>query len=348
MDLIFQILIIIYLFFGVPFHLGIIGARIFHKSHKSMSELMTNGYLIMLAAFCVVAVSGIHLEWSLTRLTEVWVTLLLAGSVVANILCLKQTQAFIMDMLEFWECKRKKKNDRTKVRYRFMALLAVVTLIAITFTRPSVEDATLEIVNTSIATDSMYVYDEYTGYISEYAGEGHVFSPIEMLYASAACLTGIPSAFMLYYLIPICFLFFFYMVLWRVGMQLFKTDKQIMGFEIIAIIIYWMTTYLEGQSVVTGIFLNSWNGLTLLSCCIMPVTFSVCMAWIREATEGTGKLEHKVQKICMAVTLLLAGQVTNDKGGFYIALMLFLMAAVIIARKGYDYVITSGRFKKRV
>lgn len=341
MGLIFQILIIIYWFFIAPVHFGIIGARIFPKTHKSMSEVITNGYLMMLALFCVVAVSGIYLEWRLSRLAGVWVALLLIVAGLANTLCWKQTLAFFSDVREFWK-------NKSKVYYRFVTLLVAVTLFAIAFTRPSAEDMTLEIVNTSIATDSMYVYDEYTGYISEFAGEEHEFSPIEMLYASAASLTGISGALLLYYLVPICFLFFFYMVLWRVGRQLFKEEKQIMQFETIAIIIYWMTTYLEGQSVVTGIFLNSWNGLTLLSCCIMPMTFSVSVAWIKEATEETGKLLHKMEKICMAVILLLAGQLTNDKGGFYIALMLLLTLAVIIARKGYDYGIASGRFKKRV
>lgn len=345
MNLIFQIIIITYLFLAVPFYFGILGTV--KKSKKTVAELLINGYLSMFAVFCVSAVIAIQLECSLSAFSKIWLIVVIAVSIAANLLGFKQIKAFAADLLDFWGIG-KDRNDKRKARLWMLLIMAVSMVISIASTRPASADATLEIVNTSLATDSMYVYDEYTGYISEYAAEGHTFSPIEMLYAAAAQLTGASTAFLLYYLVPISFLFFFYMVLWKIGKQLLKKEEQIIRFVLIAILIYWMTTYLEGQSVVTGIFLNSWNGLTLLSCCIMPAAFSTCLAWMQEAADGSGKIARKIEKICMAVTLLLAGQLTNDKGGFYAALMLFLTAAVVIVRKGYDHGITSGRFKKRV
>lgn len=338
MNLIFQILLIAYLFLGVPFHLGILAASIFRKDQKKMSEIITNGYLVMLACFWPIAVAAVNLEWSLKRLAIVWVVFSVVVSLLAILFGRGQIKAFFTMLTEYWGIRK---------RYALMALLTVFAVLSVLFTRPSPEDATLEIVHTAVSTDTMYVYDEYTGYISEYAMNGHVYSPIEMLYAVGAELTGISIPFMLYYMIPFCLLLFFYMVLWKVGTGLFEKEEQIISFVAIVTGIYGMTTYLEGQSVVTGIFLNSWNGLTLLSCVVMPAAFAACLEVMNEAINE-GKIEHRIEKICMAVVLLLAGQLTNARGGFYIALMLIVTLAVIIVRKGYDYVVTSGRFKKRV
>ena len=78
----------------------------------------------------------------------------------------------------------------------------------------------------------------------------------------------------------------------------------------------------------------------------MPMVLSQCLSLMKGAAAG--KVTHKVRRIVEAAVLLLAGQFLNEKGGFYIALMWFLTMAVILVRKGYDYVITSGSFKKRV
>ena len=192
----------------------------------------------------------------------------------------------------------------------------------------------------------MYEYNEYTGYLDEYAIEGHAFSPIEMLYASFIKLTGVESALFLYYIVPVFLIGIFFAGIWRLGSVLLKQNDQISWFMFVVTVIFWMTTYLEGQSVVTGIFLNSWNGLTWLSCFIMPMAFSSSIEVMNQAVQG--KIENKWYRIIMAVVLILAAQLTNSKGGFYVLLMWCLTVIVVLVRKGYDYGIAFGCFKKRV
>lgn len=347
MNLIFQIIIIAYLFFLVPFHMGILEAVFFSKYHKKMSEIFVNGYLLMLACFSVLSIAAVRVEWSLSRLTVVWVGFVAAISIMANVFGQKQMKEFIWAMMEFWEIRGQKSN-RVKGRYRLFLVLALFVIGSIFFTRPKAEDRTWEIVHTAISTDTMYAYDEYSGYLSEDVPEGHAYAPIEMLYAAGACLTGISETVLLYYIVPVCLIFFFYMVLWQLGTQFFKESAHIETFVWIVSVLYWMTVYLEGQSVVTGIFLNSWNGLTLLSCCIMPAALSSGLCVIRSEVKGQKRTSGRLEKIYQMVILVLAGQLTNEKGGFYILLMLGIMLAVIIAGKGYCYGVTTGRFKKCV
>lgn len=136
------------------------------------------------------------------------------------------------------------------------------------------------------------------------------------------------------------------LAMWNLGMALYEDKKKIAVFVAFTAAIYLMNAFLGGQSKVNGIFADEIDGLTWLSHVVMPMVLAQCLEWMKGASVG--KISHKLRKICVAVGLLVAGQFLNEKGGFYIALMWLLTVAVILVRKGYDYVITSGRFKKRV
>ena len=136
------------------------------------------------------------------------------------------------------------------------------------------------------------------------------------------------------------------LAMWNLGMALYEDKKKIVVFVAFAAAIYLMNAFLGGQSEVNGFFADEIDGLTWLSHVVMPMVLSQCLSLMKGVTAG--KVTHKVRRTVEAAILLLTGQFLNEKGGFYIALMWFLTMAVILVRKGYDYVITSGSFKKRV
>jgi len=133
---------------------------------------------------------------------------------------------------------------------------------------------------------------------------------------------------------------------WRLGMALYEEKKKRVVFVLFVAVIYLMNAFLGGQSEVNSILVDEPHGLTWLNCVVMPLVLAHCLEWMKAASAG--KISHKLRRICEAVILLVAGQMLNEKGGFYIALMWLLTIAVILVRKGYDYVVTSGSFKKRV
>jgi len=296
---------------------------------RSVAERITDGYLLMMAVFFLAAVPAIQWKWTLSKLAWIWILLV-------GILLLTMASVY----------KAYRELPKQAVHKGVLVIMLASIICSIGFTRPYAQDATLEIVNTAVATDSMYQYNEYTGYLDEHAIDGHAFSPIEMLYASLIKLSGMESAVILYYVVPFILIIVFFAGLWRLGNVLLKDDRQVAGFVAFATVIFWMTTYLQDQSVITGIFLNSWNGLTWLSCFVMPVALANCLEFMNQAMEGNA--DRILYKAVMAVVLVLAAQLTDSKGGFYVVLMLFLTVAVILVRKGYDYGITSSRFKKRV
>ena len=133
---------------------------------------------------------------------------------------------------------------------------------------------------------------------------------------------------------------------WRLGMALYEEKKRRVVFVLFVAAIYLMNAFFGGQSEVNQIFAEQPHELTWLSCVVMPMVLAHCLEWMKAVQVG--KVSHKLRRICEAVILLVAGQCLNEKGGFYIALMWLLTVAVILVRKGYDYVITTGCFKKRV
>lgn len=136
------------------------------------------------------------------------------------------------------------------------------------------------------------------------------------------------------------------LAMWNLGMALYEDKKKIAVFVAFTTVIYLMNAVLGGQSEVNGIFADQIDGLTWLSHVVMPMVLAQCLSLMKGVSAG--KVMHKVRRMMEAVVLLAAGQFLNEKGGFYIALMWLLTVAVILVRKGYDYVITSGRFKKRI
>ncbi|MBR5564875.1 MAG: hypothetical protein IKW08_01790 [Roseburia sp.] len=133
---------------------------------------------------------------------------------------------------------------------------------------------------------------------------------------------------------------------WRLGMALYEEKKKRVVFLLFVVVIYLMNTFLGGQSEVNQIFAKQPYELTWLSCVVMPMVLTHCLEWMKAVQVG--KVSHKLRRVCEILILLVAGQCLNEKGGFYIILMLLLTVAVIVVRKGYAYVITSGSFKKRV
>ena len=197
MNLIFQTIIIAYLFLMVPFHFGILETTIFKKRKKTLSEILINGFLLMLAVFCVISVIAVKLQWTLTNLAKIWIVFVMAVSVLVSVFGFKQIKIFATEILCYWNLHIEEKR-MVKKRYRVLGILAILVIIAVLFTRPSYEDATLEIVKTTIATNEMYCHDPYSGLILSTAMEGHEYSPIEMLYAVGADVTGMEVSYMLY------------------------------------------------------------------------------------------------------------------------------------------------------
>ena len=336
MNLFFQILIIAYLFFIVPILMGSVEAVIFAKEKKSVSEIITNGYLIMFAVFFCLAVILVQKEQPLSVLSKSWGMLVVVITLMGIVIGRKVLKQLLSECKEFWQKEK-----------RLLLLVVVASIVgSVAFTKPSIEDITVLIVDVSLETDSMYLVNPYSGYQAGVLDNNGARSPLEMFYATGIQLAGADSQLVIYYFLPVIQLIMFFLTVWRMSGILLEQEKQRIGFEVVITAIYWMTTYMKKQGLVTGIFLNSWNGLTILSSIILPLAFAMVVKWIQEAEKNIKKILINGDNCVLAMGLIGASQLTNNKGAFYVILMLFLGIAVTIVKGGYAYGIKTGRFKK--
>ena len=292
----------------------------------------------MFALFLVIAATFTLQGKELSALTRVWCIVTLVSSVTALVVGRKTIKNMLAECRVFWQ----KKN------YLLVLVTVISVVISIGFTRPATEDITVLIVDAAIETDSMYLVNPYSGYETGMIERSQALSPIEMLYATGVQLTQADTQMVIYYMLPVTLLIFFFLAIWRVSGTFFEQIEQRIWFEVVVIAIYWMTAYMKDRTLLTGIFLNSWNGITILSCIIFPLAFSMMIQWMRQAEHGIKKFSTKLEIVLLSMILVLAAQLTNNKGGFYILLMLFLTIAVIVVKGGYPYVIKTGRIKKRI
>lgn len=338
MNLFFQIVIIAYLFFAVPVLMGILEASVFRKEEKCISEIITNGYLMMFALFWAVTVFFLRQGQTLSVLTRVWCIIAVVTSLTSLLVGRKLLKKMLNECRVFWQSKK-----------YFLLIVTIISVVfSVGFTRPSTEDITVLIVDTAVETDSMYCVNPYSGYETGIIDDSRATSPLEMLYATGVQFAGADTKVVIYYILPVILLTFFFLAIWRVSGSFFEREEQRIGFEVVVIAIYWMTTYMKGRTLATGIFLNSWNGLTMLGCIVLPLAFSMMIQWMQQAEDGIRNIPAKLEKSVLAVVLVLTAQLTDSKGGFYIVLMLFLAVAVMIVKGGYIYGIKTGRFKKRI
>lgn len=330
------ILLIVYLFLIVPFLTGAIIDAVTGTSEKRILRAYVNGYIVMFAAFWCVAVSFLYRGCTLKKLSIVWIT----ATIIMSVLSIFINRTTI---LQYIGNKKERKNIKDK---KFFSTVIVVSILAIMFSilfvRPQMEQ-TVEIVATSVETNTAYIYQPYTGEQYLETQTEHIFSPYEMLYAIPAYVGKLHPAFMIKIIIPIFFLIFFMGCYWELGGYFFHDEKKQAIFLIFVEAIYYSPVYTDVETPVTGIFRSCWNGSVLLSCCILPFTLLQLLRFMDlvEKSRMNEQIQHSALQITgLLFSALLAAQLLNHKGWFYIILMIGIAIVRLIIRKGYERVTT--------
>jgi hypothetical protein len=213
----------------------------------------------------------------------------------------------------------------------FAMILAAAVLVV-----PSPEDDVPETVGTAIVTDSMYVYDPYTQLPGENQAE-KVFSPIEMLYAVTARISGMDSTVMIHLLLPFPLILLYYAIGWELAGFFWERREQRLLF-----LAFWIingTISFGGSRYLSvGIYQNPWNGSTLMTGCILPLVMLQCFSLNRRILE-----RKKVGMADIAIRLLTvaAAQLVLPKGAL-LAVLLIIACTVIL---GIQWI--TGKMEKK-
>ncbi len=315
--------------FGIlPFLLGMLWCR--KKQVMGFHSIYVHGYMTMFSIFYLLAVPYIVIGKSLSELVRAWTIVLVAVPVVWLVQICAHRQTYI-GQLHYLICNIKIAMEKLR---GMMCLLAVLIVFSTVWVIPSVEDDVPEIVGISIYTDTMYVYQPYTQIL--YADNlKKALSPIEMLYAASAKIANMDSTVMIHMCVPIFLIPLYGAVGWMVSEYFFKDRLRNRSlFEML-----WMITGTAAvcsvRALSIGILMNSWNGLTLISECILPIALIEGFA-LYDGIVNRKKIDH--QKFLFIVMIMIAAQLTVEKGMFLTLAIMAVCLGMALIRKGYKNV----------
>ncbi len=321
-------LIVFYEFGVLPFLLGLLWRR--KKHAMGFCSIYVHGYMTMFTLFFMLAVPMILLERSLTELAAVWAAVSAAAPVLLLALVLAQRGSYAQE-LRFLTGNFKMAVGRLR---GMICLVALLVAFSVVWVVPSVEDDVPEIVGISVSTDTMYVYQPYTQI--PYADNSEkVFSPIEMLYAAVAKLSGMNATVMIHMFVPSFLILLYVSVGWMASGYFFHSKLK----ERSLFAMLWMLTGTAAvcsvRALSIGILQNSWNGLTLLAECILPAAIIEGFAFHDKIMEQE---KPKLPEILFLLVTLISAQLAAGKGAFLAAVVIVVCVGTAWIRKGYKNV----------
>ena len=330
MNHVIQLIWILYFFVLIPVMCGIAWDKCQERKKKSLSYIYVYGYLLYFSVFYVYARLAIQIGVSFTNLAKGW---FVTGSIlflVTLVFGFHEIPKVIKDQLAF--LKRCKKDI-----ILVTVLFAVIALFSVLFVIPSPEDATPETLMVTMATDTVYLQDPYTGVVHETPIEKYAKAPITMLYASVCKYTGLTPAKFVHGVLPIPFFLLFYFVYQRIARQLFgKKEKSISLFFLIVIFCYSGSIYAKRIGAF-GVFQNIWMPETLLLNVLMPFVFYECVNLMNYLMKVDAFTQKKTLwcYACKFLLLFLSGSLLHYSGGFFVLLLLTVSLVIVGIRRVY-------------
>lgn len=325
MKFLIGLFIIIYEFLLLPVWLGTLWHR--KKEKAGFCRIYTEGMVTLFSIFYVMAAfAGIH-EMKLSVLTMWWQITLVISVAAMIFFCIIQRKKI---KTQCFELKKHCLYMAGKMR-GFITFLIVILLFSVTFTMPSGKDDTPEIVNIAVSTDTIYQYQPYTQIAYGGVNMDKAASPVEMLYAVNANITGIEPVVLVHTILPAFLLIYFFGVCWQVGSYFFPGSLEKRELFVIFVTIFYTTAWSTDTALVLGILQNPWNGVSLAIGCGLPM---VLIQGFRIMNYFFKKRKVPWQELLKTVFMATAVQLMISKGYFVCVLILSGCLVTGICRKG--------------
>jgi hypothetical protein len=332
-----SLLIVLYEFGILPFLLGMLWCQ--KEKKMGFHRIYVQGYMTMFALFWVIAVPLIHQGRSLSQLAAAWTVVSIAAPVLAAVKILVDTK-MLRD--ERGKAAVKEELAYLAANFRFacrnmkglLGLAAVLMAVSIFFIAPSAKDDTPEIAGVSVQSDTMYVYQPYTYIPYEDNSEG-ANSPLAMIYAVAARLSGMNPTTLIHWGVPVFLLLLYAAVGWFAAAVLFPAEwMQKRLFTDL-----WLVTGTvvagANRALSVGIYQNIWNGVTLVAAVILPLAMAESVALL---TEFSDSRKFRLRGILLLAATALAAQLAIKNGILLAALAFIMCACGALIREGIRYV----------
>lgn len=262
-----QICICLLLLAVEPFILGKCMAVICKMKTYACMEIIY-GWLLMLAVFEVIGVSATLLKCSLTQLCLIYSVVLFVLTVVLLVFAILQTKKE--------KSLRNVKKEKRKFQCNIYIVAAIVLIclqvgMAIAGMHTDADDAYyLGTATTSLATDTLYVYQPDNGLVYTSLPYRYVFSALTLFWAYISKLAAVHPAILVHSVLQPLFILFFYSVMWNLAKYMFHDfEKESLFLLFINFFQIFGFTSIYTQS--TFLLFRNWQGKAMLPNMIFPV-----------------------------------------------------------------------------
>lgn len=328
MQLLIGILLIAYVMGILPILLGIAWNRVFRVQRYGIADVYAKGYLLLFAGFAIEAILFIRMGKNLPFFTKHWMLTALIVGIVSLTLGVRKFPEFFRGL---------KKAFREVVSHRvgvvFLALAVGLLIFSVMFVKP-LPDASVEYAIAAVDSDHMYYYHPYTMASHGEFEAGKRIAPVEMFFATLAVQTKLSPATIMKIIAPIFLIPLFYAVCWEIGRKLYRNEgegqcRKVCYFTLAAMALVTIPIYSGNEYLGFAVYRNSWNGLTLLNCVVLPYTIVWCFGILQHIKA------HKVaaQDIILLPVLAAAAQLMQARGAIYVAVMIGIWMVIGIIER---------------
>lgn len=257
---------LIAVFLGLlPFLLGLLYTRFVEEDKDNILLQVVAGYVMMFGLFEIVALPLVWMRQSLTLLIQVYGGILLALALISLLLNWKRLPGILMGGIQT-------ARRFTLGIWAELALILGQIYFYIRYQYSNADDAFfVAAATTSIATDSIFAYNPYTGTAYDALPSRYVLSPFYAWNAVASKVTDTHPAIMAHMIFMILFLLLAYAVYALIGKALFLDDVEKIGYFLM--IVSALNIFAAYSERTSGLFLliRLWQGKAVLAGILLPM-----------------------------------------------------------------------------
>ncbi|MCR5467563.1 MAG: hypothetical protein K6F37_01270 [Lachnospiraceae bacterium] len=246
------------------------------KSEKSFARLFINGWISIFACFELLSLPMIYFHFSLTsfvRAAEIALAVLILLGIITE---RKNLFSYITGTL---------KNLKGLNIYWLLAGAIMLLQMFFYFFKmnPNDDDAFyLATASTSLATDTMYQYNPYTGDLYTEIDSRYILSPFPLFYSFLSKISGVHVAIIAHTFIPLVFVLAAYVVLFLIARELFKDDAKKQGMFVFFIALIYEFGSVTVRTTGNVLSVRIWQGKAVLAAILIPAIIEFLISHAKE------------------------------------------------------------------
>lgn len=306
---------LVLVFFMVSILVGSLPIRMMKDKSSGLLKSILYGTILMLVLFEILVIPMTILGQSLTRLTQVWCTIITAISIIAVI----TSKGYLSKQIKKIPLYLK---GFTSMDVIILVLIFIQIFICVKYIFLHQNDAYyVGMTTTTITTDRLYGFSPYTGTVIEWSNyKFHVLASLPVFWAMLAKLFGVTGAFFCHTIAPILFIPVAYILYYELGLLLFKNEKRSVSLFLFMICIINLFIGKKYDSSYEMVSTCIWQGGSFLYNIALPGIFYFQFRFFRK--------NKKISDLSMLLIMFIVAIMTVPVTGIMLSILMMVVLAL--------------------